>query len=390
MREITQAKRTALAESYSKFCVQYPTDADCEEALCRIAEQMGLANCRKCGSTEMRRSFGSRTIVCANCKRKRSIFSGTYFHGIRRAKPWLAAIWFKAEQSEASPLHFAELVGICYASAWALFQKLAWVAACNINFADCVVSALFSEMFCKRTRETPKKLHPRAEEGQGEVGEQTSSRETSHSSSEQPPPKAECMDAQVRDDVSVDNRSGASQDVPDDGSAVSAHEGAVTSDDDKDGISLQELISTEIDVCTFLSDVPIHFDELVYKTGLQPCELSATLMILELDSAVSRKPGDFYTLPRTPSAGQSDTAMSVRLDSLTEKVKIRVKELINLIAKRYQRIGRKYLQLYLADSSYELDRERWGLNDFIQFCFETPRLRYADLLSYVTPQQVRI
>jgi predicted Rossmann fold nucleotide-binding protein DprA/Smf involved in DNA uptake len=43
-----------------------------------------------------------------------------------------------------------------------------------------------------------------------------------------------------------------------------------------------------------ITSEPVHFDQLIYKSGMAAGELSATLTMLELAGIVERQAGDWY------------------------------------------------------------------------------------------------
>jgi DNA processing protein len=57
-----------------------------------------------------------------------------------------------------------------------------------------------------------------------------------------------------------------------------------------------ELYGREREVFDLISSEPVHFDNLLEKTGMNTGELSATLTMLELAGVVARLPGDWYAL----------------------------------------------------------------------------------------------
>ena len=90
--------------------------------------------------------------------------AGTFFDGIRHVRAWLAAIWMKENGASLTSAKLHRLVGIAYSSAWHILKKINTVLQEEMQEGYDVASTFFSITYCKRSRETPAREHPIAEQ----------------------------------------------------------------------------------------------------------------------------------------------------------------------------------------------------------------------------------
>src|SRR5262249_15314082 len=142
-----------------------PTEEECVEEIFGRMKKLGLVKCHRCGASEVEHKCGQREIRCSSCKRLSWFTSGTIFHRMRKALPWVIAICMLEHQVNTSAFRFHKLVGGAYSSALAVFRKLMIVIEGQMgDEATAVFSGLFSDVFCKRSRVTPARAHPRNEQ----------------------------------------------------------------------------------------------------------------------------------------------------------------------------------------------------------------------------------
>lgn len=85
--------RTRRQELLNNFNKEFPDDSACWIAVISELKEAGLLDCRRCYGSEIEISKTFRTFVCLQCKKKHQLTAGTYFHGVRRIRAWLFAIW---------------------------------------------------------------------------------------------------------------------------------------------------------------------------------------------------------------------------------------------------------------------------------------------------------
>ena len=151
---------------WKQFNAEFPSEEDCIEAIYTKYNDQAM-KCSFCGGSEIKREYGARTGQCTSCKKAVWITAGTFFHRMRRARPWLAAIWLieRGQGLSAGLLH--RLVDIAPSTAWLLLKKLHLVInSALLNQPDrvCEASANFLAVICKRSTETPAGSHPAAEQ----------------------------------------------------------------------------------------------------------------------------------------------------------------------------------------------------------------------------------
>lgn len=87
------AYRRRRQELLDSFNNEFPDDSACWTAVLSELKEAGLLDCRRCYSSSIEISKTFRTFVCLECKKKHQLTAGTYFHGVRRIRAWLFAIW---------------------------------------------------------------------------------------------------------------------------------------------------------------------------------------------------------------------------------------------------------------------------------------------------------
>lgn len=157
---------TVVLALWHKFNSEFPTEEDCVEALyTKFADQ--TVKCSSCQSDITQRNYGARIGKCQVCQKKNWFTAGTFFHRIRRAKPWLAAIWLLERGITVSAGLLHRLADIATSTAWLILKKLHLVINTELQNAPQAVlepSASFLPAICKRSSETPALSHPVSEQ----------------------------------------------------------------------------------------------------------------------------------------------------------------------------------------------------------------------------------
>lgn len=108
------------------FFSAFPTETACEYHLIRVRWPEGMT-CRKCGKTEFYpRIVTRRMYQCRACLHFNSPTAGTIFHKTRTSlQRWFLAIFLIASDKRGySALLLSEHIGVDYATAWAMLQRI--------------------------------------------------------------------------------------------------------------------------------------------------------------------------------------------------------------------------------------------------------------------------
>lgn len=362
-----ESSETMLASSWREFATKFPTDADSLEELYRHA---GLRKCNHCGSVYVTRIHGARTIRCTACKRKTWFTADTFFHRIKRPQAWLGYIWLFDHGIIVNPSRFHKLAGVAYDTARNIFKKLAMVMASYMK-GNSVPSSEFAPIIGKRSRETPARAHPRAEEAEMEKKTRLESsppasiRELEKNSGPSP-------QTTHRHDNLPDNEPGQTEETC---TGLSVP------------ISSVELSEQERIVYRSLSEEPVTFDNLCIKLKLQAGKLSAILTMLELAGLATAMIGNRYV--RSPS---QNNAVAGRLASRKQAAHktCRVTGIIDFLRQYFHAVSRKDLQLYLAAHWFMSDRAARPCSSLLQSCFRFRHVPCREMLEFVSPLLVKI
>lgn len=339
------------ADLLMEFDIRYPGEDHCMEALlAKIADD----KCYRCGSPDLRRQFGSRFAWCCGCRTKLSFTAGTFFAGIEEARPWLAAIWMFEHDVDINPHQFHIMVGIAYSNAWKIFRKLQFVIQHFVDTEEqplIVPSALFEEVFRRRSRETPARQSPIAEQWE--------------------------METASADSLSAAQASGRTM-----------------------AVEFADLSCEELMVFDILSEKPMHFDELARKTDFSVAKLLSTLTMLELKGFVGSPFTDHYVHCQSQSPDPSCKFARVNVENgdsskaaqvgACPKDAVSVETAIVYIMENFMGISRKYLQTYLAAVWCRYDRKRWSEGALLTACKRFEKVSCARIKNFVSPLMVKI
>ncbi len=362
----------ALDVFWQQFKSQFPTDKDCVEELRRRIAGGGSA-CRFCKSHEMVREPGDRTSKCLVCGKVSWLTAGTFFNRVRLIRPWFAAIWLleRGVSLNASRLH--KLVGVAYSSALSMLKKLAMIIQSQMpEGAMTVSSAHFAPIFCRRSRETPAREHPVAEQ---EAVERLWREDTAdnHSNELSNSSTAALVLAAGSQNLSSDSESGKDSDA-----STPADIGA------RETTCLRELSQAERRVLEALSTEAIHFDSICELTDMPAGAILAALTMLELAGLVKLLPGDRYVRVI------SDSPVGWTEDSVSETITGAIASIVDFVHVNFQGISRKYLQNYLACYWCQIDRIRWSPGALLKECLQFRPIVYNEVRSYISPPLVKM
>jgi hypothetical protein len=268
---------------------------------------------------------------------------------------------------QANSCQIQRLFEISYSSAWLLQKKIHMLIADQAPYlADTICSSYFSHLFNRRSRETPARQHPSAEQMTGDADS---------GCIESPPEDSSDTCAFANSDNCRENES-SSKNL--DANSVSWEQSAVVA----------QLEPRQRQVLDCLSSQPSHFDELLGASGIGIGEFSSVLISLELEGLIDRMPGDWFI--RGQSQENSPSFLSERLDSLTESQRTVVLNIERFVKTCFRGISRKYLQLYVAAWWSGADRRSWPRNALFHLCSDSLPCHPERLRSFVSAPLIKV
>lgn len=107
------------------FQRRFPSEADCQSYLMDIRFGTGFL-CPECGSSHTGAIATRRLLQCKECRRQFSVTTGTCFHRTRTSlQEWFWTIFLVSKDKRGhSALQLSKKLGIPYARAWFILQKI--------------------------------------------------------------------------------------------------------------------------------------------------------------------------------------------------------------------------------------------------------------------------
>lgn len=400
-----------LEEMFQQFKKRFPTEEDCWIELIRVIQQNDIFRCRSCSGRQFKH-LGGRKIHCANCYFATSITVGTLFERIRRIEPWLAAIWLMERGAVLTSSALHKFVDIAQSSALVMLRKIRVVLEfCFDETAKLMVSAQFKRLMCRRSLETPARLHPSAEDDFLDPAD---------SSLHSPESERRGNFAQEADPIDQSDTSSDSQ------ATIDALVRAADLEKHLEVLP-DKLREKALVILRSLMNGPLSFDELCAQTALAPGPLNSVLAILEICGLIRDTGGARFTLlirrsesrfagyedesvsglrsQRTKHRGRGEQDRGPLNDSYdpggprpgpTSQALVNVKDmalaksLIMRIARMFSGVSRKYLQLYLVAFWCCVDRSFWSADKILKHCYLSPPVPYQDSLKYVSSQLLKV
>lgn len=331
---MTSHSEFSLFEFVEEFNKKFPTDEACLEELQQFVTG-GDFTCGSCGHHSPELTENNRCLHCV-CGARQWIFSGTFFHGIKKPRAWLAALKIRASKIKINRNQFSKLFGVAYATANDVFKKLDLVILKDsMNELPALVSTEFISVIGKRSRETPAGLLP---------VEEQEKLDKEHAELEKSRLGSEVWEKLINDRFE---------------------------DEDKESIKNLKIVyrSLKESLC---------FDSIVDRYNLKTTTVMSCITKLQLKGFVSS---------RNPYDCLAETPKKATLDKSTRSL---VSSFLSFVKSTYHRISRKYLQLYLAEFWCHSEPEIWGEERILKLFKRARRIKHRDILKYVTPFNVRI
>lgn len=338
-KKLDEELRSCAKKIILEFDTKYPTEAHYAQKVAEHSDD-DFSNCRACGSENVCRSEDGRSLYC-RCGNTSWLTAQTFFHKVSDLRRYLIAIELREQNVVVSAKMFAELVDIPYASAWTVTHKLDIVTARTMGDSEVMVaSSNLVSLYARRSRETPARTHPIAE--QQEIDEEAN---------------GEFAESDVDD--ARDNCSAASEHA----------ENGTQNEFECFKCELLEMLSTV---------EPVAADMLCAKTGRDIGQVYSALVMLMCEGKVVDKPGDVYLRLKGKASSKSEQPSESSLDA--------IEAFITFVKQRFQGIARKYVQLYAA--SFWCFTKRWQANFLLRLCARSNTISRQDILNYVSPRDI--
>jgi hypothetical protein len=329
---------------FARFYARFPTETDCMEVICRAASPNGI-KC-KCGSLVMHRKYGERTARCHSCKKKVSATADTFFHGAKKATAHCCAIFLTGEGLAISANDFSRRVQVATSSGSVILHEVSAAIVNVMNDEMEMLSANLCDPVGKRSKETPAREHPKAEQADAEKRAAQRSKPASSASAQE-------LLQRMSESTQTTNA------IP----------------ENEIEKQIYELISVQ----------PIQFDALCKQFKLPQSELLGALTMLELSGFLKALPGNRFEIIRKDVLS-SIPQPNFPISTNNKQAKI----FFQFVYKTFHRVSRKYLQRYLARYWCFIDRARWQFESLLELCARSGRKSHEELTSYVTPLSVKV
>jgi len=318
-----------LDSCWQEFNRLFPSEDACVEHLRRLLRVR--SKCSTCANKLARTAYGARSFKCQFCFKKCWLTAGTFFHRVRQVRPWLAAIFLFERGISFNAVQFQRLLGIAHSTASTILKKITVAAhsAMQENATEEVPSSVFRPVFTKRSRETPARELPVAEQ-----------------------------------------------------EAIDRSAGVTVSQMQLSQLSTQDPVEKAIYEC--LSFEPLPYDAICEKAGASVGQVSAALTFMELSGLVTRLHGDRYVWSAPVSAFTADKQL---LDEPQKKV---VDRILEYMRSKFGGISRKYLQNYISMHWCQIDRKRKSKRSVLDLCLGHKSVSYKEIREYVSPPLVQI
>lgn len=302
-----QSRSKRIGALLNEFEKEFPTEHACLKELFRLA-RIDDNSCRFCPHKGLEHQKDGRAGRCRSCNKLTWFTAGTKLHHLKKAKARLAAIYLADRGEFLSSSAFARVFKISQSSAFEILKWLSFAAETLMPDKEPLIhSSEFTQVFCKRSKETPAGLHPVSEQQRAEEEEEESRRASQHQTE--------------REKSEADEPADASKDL----SEILPAEALSAS-------------TTARAIIELLAKSDLYFDELCKSLECSAAELSSTLILLELDALVVRSAGDRYSRSKKNNKIQnSSQTQCTAIDQFME-----------FIRDIFHGISRKYLQRYLA------------------------------------------
>ncbi|MBI1269017.1 hypothetical protein GC174_01145 [bacterium] len=347
-----------ILEAWREFNQLYPDEESALLALYRLtAKGSSYKNddgfiCPECKSFEVELIKNKRVLKCQRCKNEVWLTAGTFFTRIRRALPWLAAIWFIDRGLTISSICLQHLTGVTQSTAWMIIKKISLVVETEISESPCCAPVhSFAPEIRKRSILTPAWQRPVTELDNSEHDEEN-----------------------LVETPDLSRRPGIEQ-------------------------SILENLSRD----------PIQFDRLCELVKRPVPDIVAALTYLELDDLIKSHSGDRYSLkstgikPKPKFSSNESTNESIDINQrqpgetdrqnspfLTFGKANLISSILEFTNHIFHGISWKYLQLYIAIYWVDQDKKRWQPGRLLKACGSSEHISSAQVRAYCSQAPVKL
>ncbi|HMO20449.1 MAG TPA: hypothetical protein PKD05_07185 [Candidatus Melainabacteria bacterium] len=348
-----------ILEAWHEFNQLYPNEESALLALYRLSEKGSSYKhddgfiCPECKSIEVELVKRNRVLRCQRCKNEVWLTAGTFFARIRKAIPWLAAIWFIDRGLTISSICLEHLTGVTQSTAWMIIKKISLVVETEISESPCCAPVYnFASEIRKRSILTPAGQRPVTELDNSEHDEEN---------------LVETPDLSMRPGI-------------------------------------------EQSILENLSRDPIQFDRLCELVKRPVPDIVAALTYLELDDLIKSHSGDRYSLKSTAikpkpkfssneltnesidinqqkQSGEPDRQNSPSLALGKANLISSILEFTNHI---FHGISWKYLQLYIAIYWVDQDKKRWQPGRLLKACGSSEHISSEQVRAYCSQAPIKL
>lgn len=348
-----------ILEAWREFNQLYPNEESALLALYRLSEKGSSYKhddgfiCPECKSIEVELIKKNRVLRCQRCKNEVWLTAGTFFARIRKAIPWLAAIWFIDRGLTISSICLEHLTGVTQSTAWMIIKKISLVVETEISESPCCAQVHnFASEIRKRSILTPAGQRPVTELDNSEHDEEN---------------LGETPDLSMRPGI-------------------------------------------ELSILENLGRDPIQFDRLCKLVKRPVPDIVAALTYLELDDLINSHSGDRYSLKSTAvkpkpkfssnestnesidinqqkQSGEPDRQSSQSLALGKANLISSILEFTNHI---FHGISWKYLQLYIAIYWVDQDKKRWQPGRLLKACGSSEHISSEQVRAYCSQAPVKL
>lgn len=318
----------------SKIRKEFPTEEDCWEEVFKRLYPDGI-RCKFCNGNRFEYRNNNRAVKCLDCREKTWLTSGTFFHRVKSVGAWMMAIRFVEEGVILNSKELEALGQVAQSSALNILKKINLVILGMMeNKSETCHSGELIAVFCKRSRETPRRKHPLCEQEEFEKEEEEE--QTSFFDTDK-------------------------------------HNEAGLSEDDKRVLDLLKNQSMSVQKLA---------NELDFSVG----QLSAVLMVLEINGLVQRCTGDRYQLV----ANLESTRQKSNQEKEESTINLLVGHFTSFVRQNCHGISRKYLQLYLAAHWFMYRKKQLKKGNLLKSCLGFGQITDKQILMYTTPLVVKV
>ncbi len=407
-----QARRQMMEEAWAEFSTQYPTEESCLEALQKNLSDPALLMCQHCHSTTIESIKGSRVGRCLQCRKPYWFTAGTFFHKIKKIRPWMGAIWLFENGYISSAFAYSQLAQVAQSTAQRIFKSLFWTLNSQCDPSDFVTeSGNFLPLFNKRSLATARWKHPSTEEVDA-INDEVQQNHGSTHEREHGQSRNQELEEKLADGGSQkQEHNNSDQDLELNNPAQDLEHNTPDQEmehnnpaQDLEHDSSNQDRDTTLKQKQDLNQETTNRDEFVYQaiatlklptteqicllTGLSAPKVNATLTLLELENRIYRRPGDRYQTIESAQADEQSKSMqrqNERLVSSSTK-QSDLEDFITFVAEIHQGCSHKYLMLYTA-----IQHVRLGIKQdsqpikLLDLCMQQAPIGLKDLRDFITP-----